>query len=352
MAELKLAGMPAAYDEIIAEAVKRRHPVQRVIGELLRAQLADNRARCIAYRMGVARFLLVKTLANPHPERSRRPSPRRRSTSRWCAPCEGRLPHHSARCGADRRNGHEQIASRHSHRRQRRANGARASFFNTVDLRSRQIERLPFLGRSASLIRYGNASAPGRRLVLNGRSSAMWRRLFRRQRPLTVCRLLLVLRRCRATPRHRWRALLWNAGQRCRTGAAKCIPERTPAIALRVCRYRQQQRQRYDKPRHDCTPTAARKALRISRAYADRTARARTGAHRNSLHCVRPRRPKFAIGHLGGALLVPPGSVGKIQTKRSANCALMHGRGAFAVAASSIVPPLITNLRPTETASV
>ena len=64
MGELKLAGMRGAYDEIIAEAVKRRHPVQRVIGELLRAQLADNRARSIAYRMGVARFPLVKTLAN------------------------------------------------------------------------------------------------------------------------------------------------------------------------------------------------------------------------------------------------------------------------------------------------
>ena len=64
MGELKLAGMRAAYDEIIAEAVKRRHPVPRVIGELLRAQLADNRARSIAYRMGVARFPLVKTLAN------------------------------------------------------------------------------------------------------------------------------------------------------------------------------------------------------------------------------------------------------------------------------------------------
>ncbi len=63
MAALKLAGMRAAYDEVVAEAVKRQHPVQRVIGELLQAQVADNRARSTAYRLGKAKFPLAKTLA-------------------------------------------------------------------------------------------------------------------------------------------------------------------------------------------------------------------------------------------------------------------------------------------------
>jgi DNA replication protein DnaC len=75
MAQLKLAGMRAAGacpraarsadpgDEVIAAGVRAQHPVQRIIGELLLAQLADHRARSIAYRMGVARFPVMKNLA-------------------------------------------------------------------------------------------------------------------------------------------------------------------------------------------------------------------------------------------------------------------------------------------------
>ncbi len=37
MAALKLAGMRAAFDELIADGLKRQHPVQRIIGELLKA---------------------------------------------------------------------------------------------------------------------------------------------------------------------------------------------------------------------------------------------------------------------------------------------------------------------------
>ena len=44
MTALELAGMRAAYDEVVAGALKRRHPVQQVIGELLRARRADDRA--------------------------------------------------------------------------------------------------------------------------------------------------------------------------------------------------------------------------------------------------------------------------------------------------------------------
>lgn len=63
MAALKLAGMRAAYHEVLAKAVKRQHSVEHVIGELLAAQLSDVRARSTAYRMGNAKFPIMKTLA-------------------------------------------------------------------------------------------------------------------------------------------------------------------------------------------------------------------------------------------------------------------------------------------------
>ena len=55
--------MRAAYDEVIAAGLRAQHSVQRILGELLLAQLADNRARSTAYRMGVARFPVMKNLA-------------------------------------------------------------------------------------------------------------------------------------------------------------------------------------------------------------------------------------------------------------------------------------------------
>ena len=54
MGQLKLAGMRAAYDEVVAAGVRAQHSeIQRIIGELLLAQLADNRARSTAYRLQV-----------------------------------------------------------------------------------------------------------------------------------------------------------------------------------------------------------------------------------------------------------------------------------------------------------
>ena len=41
MGELKLYGMKAAFDEIIASAVKRQHEPQRVVGDLLAAETLD-----------------------------------------------------------------------------------------------------------------------------------------------------------------------------------------------------------------------------------------------------------------------------------------------------------------------
>jgi DNA replication protein DnaC len=63
LGQLKLAGMHAAYDEMVAAGVHAQHPFQRILGELLLAQMADHRARSTAYRMGVARFPVMKNLA-------------------------------------------------------------------------------------------------------------------------------------------------------------------------------------------------------------------------------------------------------------------------------------------------
>ena len=64
MAGLKLYGMRAAYDEIIATAVKRQHEPQRVIGDLLAAEIAEKQARSIKYQMTIARLPLAKDLAD------------------------------------------------------------------------------------------------------------------------------------------------------------------------------------------------------------------------------------------------------------------------------------------------
>jgi hypothetical protein len=47
MAELKLYGMKAAYDEILGTAIKRQHEPQRLVGDLLRAEISEKQARSI-----------------------------------------------------------------------------------------------------------------------------------------------------------------------------------------------------------------------------------------------------------------------------------------------------------------
>jgi hypothetical protein len=41
MAKLKLFGMRAAYDELMAAAIKRQYEPARIIGELLAAEIAE-----------------------------------------------------------------------------------------------------------------------------------------------------------------------------------------------------------------------------------------------------------------------------------------------------------------------
>jgi DNA replication protein DnaC len=62
MNELKLFGMKSAFDEIIATAIKRQHEPQRIVGDLLKAEIAEKQARSIKYQMTIAKLPLAKDI--------------------------------------------------------------------------------------------------------------------------------------------------------------------------------------------------------------------------------------------------------------------------------------------------
>ena len=62
MGELQLYGMKAAFDEIMATAVKRQHEPQRIIGDLLTAEISEKQARSIKYQLTIAKLPLAKDL--------------------------------------------------------------------------------------------------------------------------------------------------------------------------------------------------------------------------------------------------------------------------------------------------
>ena len=62
MNELKLHGMKAAYDEIMATAIKRQHEPQRIIGDLLKAEISEKQARSMKYQLTIAKLPLAKDL--------------------------------------------------------------------------------------------------------------------------------------------------------------------------------------------------------------------------------------------------------------------------------------------------
>jgi DNA replication protein DnaC len=60
MAELKLYGMKAAFDQIVTAAVKRQHEPQQVIGDFVSAEVAEKQARSIKYQITIAKLPLAK----------------------------------------------------------------------------------------------------------------------------------------------------------------------------------------------------------------------------------------------------------------------------------------------------
>src|ERR1700749_829842 len=62
MSELTLYGMKAAFDEILATAVKRQHEPQRIVGDLLSAEISEKQARSIKYQITIAKLPLAKDI--------------------------------------------------------------------------------------------------------------------------------------------------------------------------------------------------------------------------------------------------------------------------------------------------
>ena len=60
--ELKLHGMKSVLDEVLAIGTRQKAIPEKVLLELLKAELAERQARSIRYRMGQARFPVAKDL--------------------------------------------------------------------------------------------------------------------------------------------------------------------------------------------------------------------------------------------------------------------------------------------------
>jgi len=61
MSTLKLFGMRAAYDKVMATGIKRRHEPPRIV-DLLSAGIAEKQARSIKYQLRIAKMPLAKDI--------------------------------------------------------------------------------------------------------------------------------------------------------------------------------------------------------------------------------------------------------------------------------------------------
>ena len=62
MERLKLYGMKSAFDEVLAAGIKQRRTPEKILQDLLEAELSERTARSIRYRLGKARFPVDKDL--------------------------------------------------------------------------------------------------------------------------------------------------------------------------------------------------------------------------------------------------------------------------------------------------
>ena len=63
MGELKLYGMRLSYDEVMATGLKRQYAPPQIVGDLLKAEIAEKQARSIKYQMTIAKLPLAKDIA-------------------------------------------------------------------------------------------------------------------------------------------------------------------------------------------------------------------------------------------------------------------------------------------------
>ncbi len=62
MGALRLHGMKSSMDEVLATGIKQKKTSEKILLELLSAELAERRVRSIRYRMGLAKFPMDKDL--------------------------------------------------------------------------------------------------------------------------------------------------------------------------------------------------------------------------------------------------------------------------------------------------
>jgi hypothetical protein len=62
MGALKLYGMRAAYDEVMTAGIKRQHEPPHIVGDLLKAEIAEKQARSIKYQLTIAKLPLAKDI--------------------------------------------------------------------------------------------------------------------------------------------------------------------------------------------------------------------------------------------------------------------------------------------------
>jgi len=110
MAELKLYGMKAAFDEIMATAVKRQHEPQRIVGDLLTAEISEKQARSIKYQLTIAKLPLAKDIDDFQFDGTADQPDARQRSRRW------RLHRPAAQCRSGRRNRDRQDPSGHRYR--------------------------------------------------------------------------------------------------------------------------------------------------------------------------------------------------------------------------------------------
>lgn len=63
MLELHLAGMRAIFDEVLRDAIRRERSLLDFLGDLLKAELAQKKARSISYQIGAAHLPIAKELS-------------------------------------------------------------------------------------------------------------------------------------------------------------------------------------------------------------------------------------------------------------------------------------------------
>jgi DNA replication protein DnaC len=62
LGELKLYGMRSAYDDVMTAGIKRQHEPPRIVGDLLKSEIAEKQARSIKYQMTIAKLPLAKDI--------------------------------------------------------------------------------------------------------------------------------------------------------------------------------------------------------------------------------------------------------------------------------------------------